>query len=254
MPSYWKWACASVIGSAHARRNEKKQDSLKLHELENGSIVASVSDGAGSAAKGKLGSWLACRCLMQRALAWLDANETTLPPDKIITSWIDDYRLIISNLAAMRGLQKRDFAATLAFLVVGEQGTLCIHVGDSCMVFKELGDWNIAFWPENGEYASTTFFLTDNPAPRINIFRTTKVFSHYALFSDGINSIALENKTKTPFKGFFDAMFSPVDRNEDSGYLDHVSQGLEKFLGSEQVLERTDDDKSLILLSSVHED
>jgi len=247
-----KWASATAIGTSHLRSGQPKQDSLKVTAFDDDSFFACVSDGAGSASQSKLGSWLACRFLSDKFKRWNNISDDT-PPEQIIWEWIEDYRDLIATFASKKGIERREFACTLACVFVTKNKYIALHVGDSCIVSDENNEWQTIFWPENGEYASTTYFLTDDPSPKLNVRRSPLTSKNFAIFSDGINSVALSYQTQTAFPGFFDAMFSQIHQSKEDGYMRETSSALLVFLNSERLCEKTDDDKSLVLISRNHE-
>ena len=135
-------------------------------------------------------------------------------------------------------------------LVASDEGVVVAHVGDGAVVARgQDGNWRALSWPENGEYASTTYFVTDDPAPRLRIARLAPEFDAYAAFSDGIEDLALDHTAAMPHQPFFRSMIAPLDGNEAFGKDPSLSSALAKFLDSDRVCARTDDDKSLILAS-----
>jgi hypothetical protein len=61
-------------------------------------------------------------------------------------------------------------------------------------VIKELrsDSWSAVSWPEHGEYASTTLFMTDDAELRLRISRGQMRIEAAALFSDGLERLALD--------------------------------------------------------------
>lgn len=103
------------------------------------------------------------------------------------------------------------------------------------------------FWPESGKYANMTYFLTDEDAfahLRIKLFQDAH--DEIAMFSDGMQRLALVYESKAAFKPFFEPMFVRL-RKSDIAECDMLSGQLALFLNSPKVNERTDDDKTLIL-------
>lgn len=244
----WRWISASVIGTSHIDNGDRLQDAYAVTELCGGGILAVVSDGAGSARFGVYGAWLTCRFLTLRFREWVRTN-CDLPSDSELADWIDELRDRIATNATRRGASPRQFAATLAAIVVARDEAVTLHIGDSAIVGRRSADWDVLCWPENGEYASSTFFVTDDPEPRLNITRH-RAGDHdaFALFSDGIGDLALSHLEKAAHPRFFDPMFRPVDAESGEGRIVELSQKLAAFLGSQSVCERTDDDKTLILI------
>lgn len=244
----WRWASASVIGSAHIHNGDRLQDAYAVADLSGRGILAVVSDGAGSAKFGAYGAWLTCRFLSVRFREWVRANSE-LPCDEELTDWIDELRDRISAIASRRESTPRQFAATLAALVVMPKGAVTLHIGDSAIVGRNGAEWNVLCWPENGEYASSTYFITDDPEPRLRIARHPREHDAFALFSDGVGDLALSHLEQAAHPRFFDPMFRPIDKASGEGRLVELSAKLAKFLAGPSVCERTDDDKTLILLS-----
>lgn len=246
----WRWAAASEIGTSHIRSGDRLQDAFTVSAVGNACVLAIVSDGAGSAKFGFSGAWLACRVLKVRFREWFSDKEA-LPDDETLKDWVDEVRDRISIAADRRQTSPRQFAATLAALLVTPTKILALHIGDSAIVGRCGSEWDTICWPENGEYASTTFFITDDPTPRLNIIRRDRLYDAFALFSDGVGDLALSVMDKRAHPGFFNPMMRPVDSSLTSGKLPELSQKLRSYLAGTSVCERTDDDKTLVLLSGV---
>lgn len=244
----WRWASTSVIGTSHIQNGERLQDAYAVSRLRNDCIFAVVSDGAGSAKFGAFGAWLVCRFLSIRFREWIHENPE-LPTDEDLSSWIDELRGRISAIATRRGTVSRQFAATLATIVVTPEETVTLHVGDSAIVGRKGDNWDVLCWPENGEYASSTYFVTDAPGPRLNINRHPSEHDAFALFSDGVGDLALSHLERVAHTRFFDPMMRPVDVASGGGRLVDLSAKLATYLAGPSVCARSDDDKTLILIS-----
>jgi hypothetical protein len=186
--------------------------------------------------------------LKVRFREWL-ANDEGLPDDETLTDWINDLRDRISTIAEQRGTMQRQFAATLAALLISPCEVLVLHIGDSAVVGRRDSEWDVICWPENGEYASTTYFVTDHPEPRLNIVRQQRHYDAFALFTDGVGDLALSHLEQQAHPRFFDPMIRPVDGSPGAGRLPELSGKLGAYLAGPSVCERTDDDKTLVLLS-----
>lgn len=244
----WRWAAASAIGTSHIQSGDRLQDAYAVSAIGADQVFAIVSDGAGSAMFGAYGAWIVCRVLKVRFREWLAKNEG-LPDDETITDWIYDLRDRISTIAEQRGTIQRQFAATLAALLISPSEVLALHIGDSAVVGRRGSEWDVICWPENGEYASTTYFVTDDPEPRLNIIRQLRHYDAFALFTDGIGDLALSHLEQQAHPRFFDPMIRPVDDSPGAGQLPELSRKLEAYLAGPSVCERTDDDKTLVMLS-----
>lgn len=244
----WRWASASVIGTSHIQNGDKLQDAYAVSELGDGCIFAVVSDGAGSAKFGAFGAWLTCRFLSVRFREWMQENPE-LPSDEGLVDWVDELRDRIFTIATRRDTVPRQFAATLAAIIVTPDEAVTLHIGDSAVVGRKGGEWDVLCWPENGEYASSTYFVTDAPEPRLNITRHQREHDAFALFSDGVGDLALSHLEQAAHPRFFDPMLRPVDAAPGEGRLVELSAKLATYLAGPSVCERTDDDKTLLLIS-----
>lgn len=247
-PGGWRWAASSRIGTSHLKAGTRKQDAYSVKILKDDTLCLVLSDGAGSASHGGQGASLACRLLSTEVRQWAE-SQGRLPTKNEILDWIDMVRDRISLIAERRGLTKRQFASTLILLIVRGDETLALQIGDSALVARKDGLWEALCWPENGEFASTTYFLTDDPEPRLHIVTLTERFDAFAAFSDGIESLALQHSEHSPHARFFDPMIKPVDQARKHGRLFDLSLELGRYLDGPAICDRTDDDKTLVLVS-----
>ena len=248
MTTGWTWARARVRGTSHVRTNTRCQDAQRCltTAADRPALIAVVADGAGSASHGGAGSALTVRRL-SRALSNHAQVYDEPPTDDQVWGWIDDLRDEIGAVAFARGLTRRDFATTLVAGLARDGELLLILVGDGVAAIRHDGAWRVPSWPEHGEYASTTFFLTDDPQPTLRIVRLTDSFDALALMTDGIERIALDFASKQPHEPFFTGIIAPVDRSEVRGHDAALSRSLQAFLDGDSVNARTDDDKTLVL-------
>lgn len=244
----WRWAAASEIGTSHIRNGDRLQDAYAVSVVRSNCIVAIVSDGAGSAEFGAYGAWLVCRTLTTLIRDWF-CDNSEMPSEELISDWVGEVRGRIAAIAKQRKSIPRQFASTLAAVVSTPDETLTIYVGDSAVVGRRGEEWDVLCWPQNGEYASTTYFVTDDPEPRLNIARCACEYDAFALFSDGIGDLALSHSDQAAAPQFFDPMMRPVDNAANIGRLPELSAKLGAYLAGSAICERTDDDKTLILIS-----
>jgi hypothetical protein len=172
-----------------------------------------------------------------------------LPSDAVIETWFDVTRDLIGAVAQRHSCELRDFAATsVSVLSTGSQ-TVIAHVGDGCAVFREAasGRWIAPSWPQHGEYAATTYFVTDPDVLQLRITRVESEVDAFAAFSDGIERLALDFATRAPSNKFFDKISAPISASRSVGRDGNLSRSLKAYLGSSTVNNRTDDDKSLVV-------
>lgn len=126
---------------------------------------------------------------------------------------------------------------------------MVMHVDDGAAVLRVDGEWGVPSWPANGEYASTTYFITDEPAPQLRLTRVAARPDAIAIFSDGLERLALKFSEGRAFAPFFEGIFKPVWNSKALGQDIKLSTTLKAYLNNPVINERTDDDKSLILAS-----
>jgi hypothetical protein len=253
----WRVVQASAVGTSHSENGEAGQDeclagtfcALDGEEY----FLGLVSDGAGSASHGRSGAEVACEKGRDVIEQWvrkeISLSRLTL---KTMTNWVVAIRQHICRAAEAKGLTPRDFACTLLGAVVGTKAAAFFQVGDGAIVIREGDDFHPVFWPDAGEYANMTYFVTDEDALvhlRRKIWLSSRESSlpgEVAMFSDGLQRLALVYESRTAYKPFFEPMFGTL-RKADLAACDTLSDQLARFLGSPKVNERTDDDKTLVL-------
>jgi hypothetical protein len=248
----WRWIGASSTGTSHLGTGADCDDAgacIETQSSNGATLIAVVSDGAGSASLSRIGSHIVVRAFSRSALKF--ARQGKRPKDldgEIASEWIDDIRDRIELASLRENVPRRNFAATLIGCVIQIDGVAVIHIGDGACVVRLRNeiDWRVASWPSQGEYASTTYFVTDDPEPRTSVNYLSGEVAEVALFSDGLERLALDFTTRTAYPRFFDTMFQAFPVN-GSGRDKDLSRSLQAFLDSPKVTDRTDDDKMLIM-------
>lgn len=247
----WKWASAACRGTSHERNGIRLQDAKSCFELHiNGKtfFVALVADGAGSSQFGGQGASIACRTVVVSIRKHFLKN-TDLPTEEDITNWIDLARDNIYTAAIRRSIQPKDFATTLLCTITTGFKTLIFQIGDGCTTIKdkEKNEWITLLWPAHGEYISSTSFLTDEPTPDLRISTYQHEIESVIMLTDGLERLALDFNSMKPFEKFFDGFFRPLHRQPSIGKNTELSSKLLSFLKSDRVIEKTDDDKTIII-------
>ena len=57
------------------------------------------------------------------------------------------------------GQRIKDYACTLLGVVAANDHALCFQIGDGCIVTGDGSRYHTTFWPDQGEYANTTFLF-----------------------------------------------------------------------------------------------
>jgi hypothetical protein len=167
--------------------------------------------------------------------------------------WVRTIQSAIKDDAASVGRELRDFACTLLGFVAGRSSATCLQVGDGAIVVADAEEhvYGHVFWPDRGEYANTTHFVTQEDAiEHLQFESVRREIVEVALLSDGLQAIALNYREQSAHEPFFRGLFAPL-RVAGEGRSDKLSQSLAVFLSSSRVNEKTDDDKTLVLASRV---
>jgi hypothetical protein len=137
----------------------------------------------------------------------------------------------------------------LLVAIAGNNHATFWQIGDGAICFRPFSHeaFSYAFWPVKGEYANVTQFVTDaNAAEELQFDSGELQLLDVAVFSDGLERLALDFKTGEVHTPFFSGLFPHLYRCSP-GYLEGIAQQMKVFLNSERVNDRTDDDKTLIL-------
>jgi hypothetical protein len=253
--SEWKYAFSSVIGTSHVKSGKPCQDSsiCDVIQQDNGipALVAVVSDGAGSAKYSDIGSSLACSLFINEIETFFaKGNKVENLSKKWSLHWLEKFQAQISTKAKEASCSSREFSCTLLVAVITDDAAAFIQIGDGAIIIANESEpdiYNWVFWPMNGEYENTTFFATEKQASeRLEFDLHIGRIYELAIISDGLQRLALHYQTQSVHNPFFLTFFFAL-RELNKGTSKKYTKALSDFLNSNQVNERTDDDKSLIL-------
>jgi hypothetical protein len=248
MTGGWKYAAASVIGTSHlSSPNSICQDAhCCVYDCDADRLICVVSDGAGSASHSERGSRLACDLVCDRVLT---SDAEAVHTRRFALQTLEAIRTSILNAAVQENLRVREFACTLLVALVNRDRATFWQIGDGAICFRLPSEdsFRFVFWPSKGEYANVTSFITDENSPdELEFDSVASSLADVALFSDGLERLALDFTSGEAHTRFFAGFFPHLYR-ESAGHLIEIEQKLTDFLGSERINSKTDDDKTLIL-------
>ena len=150
--------------------------------------------------------------------------------------------------ADRRGHPAMDFASTLLVACLTANGGAVGQIGDGAVVVDDGdGTWAPVHWPDHGEFANTTRFLMEpDISDALRIARLDRPARRLAMFSDGLERLLLDFRTRTAHGPFFETIFTRLEGRARHGHADEISGELEDLLCSDRVNARTNDDKALI--------
>jgi hypothetical protein len=254
----WRYASASVQGTSHVDSGFPCQDNALTAVVQQANdedvLIIACADGAGSARFSQEGSALACVAVIGEVSDYLERHALSSVAPSNVEQWYLGVNATLAERAQELSAVPRDMACTLLLAVLAPDVTVFAQIGDGAIVASdEANDCYIPiFWPQSGEYANSTYFVTESEAlVRLQIVvERDRTVREVALFTDGIQTIALRYDTKAAHTPFFRPMFARL-RDEPRGHAAELSQALGVFLQSPKVNERTDDDKTLVLATRI---
>jgi hypothetical protein len=245
----WKHIGASVAGTSHTRVNRPCEDACHVAVAGQAGepvLIAACADGAGTAANAARGSRLVCSTVVAAIERDLAEGLTTSTIDRdTVLSWYMRARAEVAEVADHERSDLRSFACTLSVAVVGEADAAFGQLGDGAIIVGKDDQYLPVFWPQAGEYANATYFLTDpNYQGNVEFARRDEGVGELAVLTDGLQRLALDFTARIGHARFFQPLFRDLRAAADPSALDGP---LVEFLDSPRVNERTDDDKTLIL-------
>lgn len=241
----WKLVFSSVQGTSHIQSGLPCQDYC-AGTIAGTTVVVACADGAGSAEFSQLGSKAAVDSFLEVA------SGDVVPTKEQVEGWVDIARERLLAAAEANGSTPRELACTFLAALVGDGWAAFAQLGDGVIVFDGPDGYNFAFWPENGEYANTTRFLSDDDyRQHLRVEIDKRNVSELAVLTDGLQMLALDVAGAKVHDRFFTPLFRTVRNGPDEVAL-QIS--LREFLASKRVSERTDDDKTLLLATRITTD
>lgn len=244
--SGWHALGCSVRGTSHREASTSCEDVSTIVALDRGLVLA-VADGAGSAARARLGATRAAGGASETAVRELLRAGT--PADA--EAW--DRLLIGCLLGARRAVEAEggavhELSSTLLLAILYDDTLAVAQVGDGWVVAEDRrgGLWSVTR-PVKGEYFNETVFVTSDTAleSASRKVEPASEITGLALLSDGLEMVACELAAGRPYAGFFGPLFAFVRGSSEP--LAAKRRALARLLDSERVNRRTTDDKTLLV-------
>ncbi|HLO86619.1 MAG TPA: PP2C family serine/threonine-protein phosphatase [Nostocaceae cyanobacterium] len=250
----WRIVAASVCGTSHLKNQQLCQDAHHWQVLPNNVLVVAAADGAGSASLGKVGAMIAVETAIEH-LTGQAITSDTLVDDALLRELLTDAMLAATKAveaeAAVGNNQPHDLATTLILAIASPQVVAVGQIGDGLAVAKDSTGRLIALTqPNSGEYLNETTFLTSPDAidtAQIKVWREKIV--NVGVLTDGLQMLALNMVVGEPHKPFFFPLFEFAANAEDKVV---AKEQLVRFLSSDRITQRTDDDLTLVIAAFNH--
>jgi serine/threonine protein phosphatase PrpC len=245
----WRVVGASVRGTSHARTDLPCQDAHAVRRLPGGALAIAVADGAGSAAHAEAGARAAADAavdsLVSSAPAVLEGDWTTALDHAMGAALV-----AVEDEARQREVETRELSTTLIACVVSADSVAVAQVGDGAVIAQDGDGMRALTAPTSGEFANETVFLTSAGAVDAAQRATWRGSArHLAIFTDGLQGLALKHPARTPHEPFFAPLFAFA---AEAGDPREAEEQLAAFLAGPRVTARSDDDLTLVLVTRDH--
>ncbi len=242
----WRAIGKSVVGTSHLKGQLPCQDYSDYLRCQIGGepvLIVGVSDGAGSATFSHLGSQEAVSALLRQAASRERPIADISRED--VQAWFANALVHLKSVAEREKVETKDLACTILVAIMGERNAVFAQIGDGAWIAEVNGVFGAVTWPQNGEFANETKFITSPDAlDSMQFQKCASPLTAAAGFTDGIQALALNLAAKSVHAPFFQPMFAALGDCDDETSL---LSPLISFLSSDRVNERTDDDKTLVL-------
>ncbi len=264
--SSWRVIGASVPGTSHLRSGRGCDDAHDMRLLDGGLLLLAAADGAGSAAYSAAGAATAVRTALDTAELLLKGQMQPGQEDQ----WLSVLRmllqsaheavhqLVLEKIAVPQATSEeqpqpyqldgkrtiRDFATTLLVAIITPDWIATVQVGDGAIVIQQADGGFISLTPRSrNEYVNETDFITDEGYLSSADFTVLPRWrmQGIALLTDGLQIVAMKMPQNIPSAPFFTPLFRVIAGSTAT------EDALCRFLASERICARTDDDKTLVL-------
>lgn len=243
----YKIACGRAVGRSHTATVTPCQDYVAARSTQGVGCLA-LADGAGSRSHSEIGAQEAVKATLRVLNRNFDDLYTLAltDPVKVATRVLEECRRTISKKARLQQLEVDAFACTLMFVAHKDERYLAGHLGDGVIAIEtELGIVDILSHPNNGEYANTTFFITEPDAEsHFRIYTGVHLAPAFALMSDGTAESLYLRATRRP-AGALLKLFQWTRELSKAKAEDMLASNLAQVFGA-----RTTDDCSIGILTS----
>jgi hypothetical protein len=247
----WKAIGESVTGTSHHTGSGTCEDSVRFRVTKDRDgdevLVCVASDGAGSA---KYAAWAADFATKEGiGILSLISQEPDRVRERDIFGMVEDIYDVLAWEAEQKNVDIHEYSCTLLGCFIAKERSIFFQIGDGAIVRNDGSGFYIpVWWPHNGEYQNTTAFIVDDRnLANLNILVLEEPVHEVAVFTDGLQMLALNMEERNAHQPFFADLFKYLRMADDQPKLEVLSRKLTEYLESEPVNNRTDDDKTLFL-------
>lgn len=248
----WMAAIDFRQGTTHRRDGIPCQDFGRLVQVDENTVLAVLSDGAGSAPVSHLGARSAVESVLplirDRLLAapGRRGKVSELSVEELFDGVVNHCKSAIWRTANDNRRPASDLACTLTVVAIAPNGIAAMQVGDGAVVARLKNEtYRLFLSPTEGEYVNETVFVTDTDAEaRQQIRALSGPVRFVSAATDGLTRVFVDQRTRQPHSAFF----APIDRF--AGHTDssvEVHRGIREFLASDRLSAQASDDMTLMV-------
>lgn len=158
-------SAAKLVGRSHLETATGCQDAVSIATTRNSACIA-LADGAGSKKHSAIGSQAVANAISSHVVRNFDQMYRHI--ERRSDQALD--MVMVPALRALRDKAKRQgvtldaLASTLLFSAFKSGRYIAGHIGDGVIGIMTGDEIRVLSLPENGEYANTTYFITDKNA------------------------------------------------------------------------------------------
>ena len=238
-----KWNFAGLLrqGETHRVKRTACDDYAKAVELEDGTLIAVVCDGAGSAAKGGIGSRVCADKFIDYMTTRCNVEPLTVED---IRKAFSHARAGLEEESAKYQLPIETFATTMVTITCLAESTVFAQVGDGFAVANFAHSrLEMPLVPDRGEFANQTYFLTSqNWIETLQVATIDEPCIGCTLSTDGLQNILITRDDR-PYEPFFTKMFG----HTKNLLAAQIETSLKDFLSSSLVNAKVSDDATIII-------
>ena len=235
-----------IVGRSHVLEKLPCQDDF-CHKVKFDSGCIALADGAGSRRYSHLGAKIVTEKFVDICLSGFDKIDALIgrDPEKAARYLVDRVRKILTPVSDMKKIPTADMACTLIFFACKEGRYIAGHIGDGVLLLKNDDEISVLSVPQNGEYANSTYFVTDlNAVSKFRVYSGClgRKFGALAM-SDG-SAESLWSKQNKSASAAAQRLFEWFDRMPIRKMNEIIQVNLEQV-----IRHRTTDDCSLVMLT-----
>lgn len=251
----WSAIGCSVAGTSHTSGGKVCDDAIRYTTTTDANgddvLLCCISDGAGSAL------YAAAAAAYTVATAVDELTKIAAHPEAITEA--DLYAIAETIYAGLelqaqeQGVQANEYSCTMLGCLIAKNRAAFFQIGDGAIVRNDgSGFYTAVWWPHNGEYQNSTAFVIDDAGfSHLNVLLLDEAVGEVALFTDGLQMLALNMEGYSAHQPFFADLFRFLKLATDNEKVGILNRKLEEYLDSPKINERTDDDKTLFLATRI---